>query len=234
MEALANKQCTSLTCAFIFLSLQLHYCVNLLRLLPGADDAIAPSAGKEDRLRSGQDGPLQEHLRRVVLLPHPHCAAGCGWRPALWVLPFSPLCQNTSAQDLQIWGTLLLLSFRLRFSIHHTRFVLGHTGCLHVGLWNTGKNTQRLTYSWQLETGLFKRSKCLQTLFWICVIVWPWRHCRFNTSTGHVFLWFSLSRVWSPRRSVWSSCSVTGSSTPTASSPSPDWASWSRTCLCWL
>lgn len=73
---------------YFFLLLQLHYCVNLLCLLPGADDALAPSAGKEDRLRSGQVRPLQEHLCCSVLLPHPHCAAGRGWRAALWVLPF--------------------------------------------------------------------------------------------------------------------------------------------------
>lgn len=71
-------------CNLVFsLSLQLHNSVDLLCVLPGADDAVAPSTGKEDRLRSGQVRPLQEHLRCAVLLPHPHCVAGRGWRTAL-------------------------------------------------------------------------------------------------------------------------------------------------------
>lgn len=70
----------------VFPLLQLHYCVNLLCILLGADDAAAPSAGEEDSMWSGQIWSLQEHLRCPVLLPHPHRAAGCGWRTALWVL----------------------------------------------------------------------------------------------------------------------------------------------------
>lgn len=86
-----------------FLLPQLHYCLDLLCVLPGADDAVAPPAGKEDRLWSRQVRSLQEHLRCTVLFPHPHCAAGRGWRAALWVLLFcnyfsEHVCAGTAEQ----------------------------------------------------------------------------------------------------------------------------------------
>lgn len=146
---------------------QLHHRINLLRILPGADDAAAPPAGEEDCMWSRQIGSLQEHLRCSVLLPHPHCAAGCGWRAALWVSVrlyssvhihlstvfqswvvswfqkqqysvFSARITNVTVQVELCSCELQSVCFRLRVSLHHTGPVSGHAGCLHVCLWDTG------------------------------------------------------------------------------------------------
>lgn len=68
-----------------------------------------------------------------------------------------------------------------------------------------------------VEHFIWSRRVILSNLFPLCVLI---HH-------------HSLLKTWLLRRSVWLSCSATGYSMRTASSLSPDWTSWSRTCRYW-
>lgn len=132
---------------------QLHHCVNLLCILLGADDAAASSVGEEDSMWSGQIWSLQEHLRCSVLLPHPHCATGCGRRPALWVL--------MSGSRKSSWRPLLLSSI----SEFHKEFLCD---CDRITVWMTMLNCVVWLVRLWLTVCMFQTTR-FPTSYWSCL-----------------------------------------------------------------
>lgn len=100
------------------------FCLVLMMLLrPLLVKKIACGLGKSDRFKSIYAALYFFPILTVLQ------AVGGGL-----LCEFHGNFRTGPGQEARICCTLLFLSFRLRFSLHHPGFVLGHTGCLHVGL----------------------------------------------------------------------------------------------------
>lgn len=115
--------CFSYTIVLIYYA----FCLVLMMLLrPLLVKKIACGLGKSDRFKSIYAALYFFPILTVLQ------AVGGG---LLCEFGLSQLFLDIPAQELQVRCKLLLFfSFRLCFSLHHTGFVLGHTGCVHVGL----------------------------------------------------------------------------------------------------